>query len=140
MVMKNLSHVLSFYYFTATARTYGCQGFFRTDLQSFDHFVVYWMGPICGALSAYYLKGLTFFACCSKNKWSLEHFLLFKQVCSIYFLLQSWKMVRVNETSILRGQEFLPALENHLLHRYSKYTIVHTLRQLLTFSDPLRKC
>ena len=64
--MKNLSHVLAFYYFTATARTYGCQGFFRTDLQSFDHFVVYWMGPICGALSAYYLKGLTI--CCSKNK------------------------------------------------------------------------
>ena len=52
----------------ATVRTYGCQGFFRTDLQSWDHFVVYWMGSTCGALAAYYLSGLKLFPFCRKNK------------------------------------------------------------------------
>ena len=34
---------------TATARNYGCRGYFRV-LTTVDHFIVYWIGAICGAL------------------------------------------------------------------------------------------
>ena len=34
----------------ATARTYGCKGYFRSDMGTLDHFVVYWLGSSCGAL------------------------------------------------------------------------------------------
>jgi len=52
----------------ASVRTYGCKGFFRDDLQSWDHFVVYWMGSTCGAVAAYSLNGLKLFPFCRKNK------------------------------------------------------------------------
>ena len=33
----------------ATARNYGCRGYFR-ELTSLDHFIVYWIGAILGAI------------------------------------------------------------------------------------------
>ena len=68
--------LFSWWSFPASVRTYGCKGFFRDDLQSWDHFVVYWMGSTCGAVAAYSLNGLKLFPFCRKNKWSHSHWFL----------------------------------------------------------------
>ena len=38
----------------ATARNYGCRGYFR-ELTSLDHFIVYWIGAILGAILSHIL-------------------------------------------------------------------------------------
>lgn len=38
----------------ATARNYGCVGYFRTNLTAADHFVVYWVGAMLGGIAVWY--------------------------------------------------------------------------------------